>query len=56
MEVGDKVSITVIRDGLPLTLPVTLLRNNRFRYKIDSMPEVTPQQMVVRKKWMGLVD
>ncbi len=54
-KVGDKVSITVIRDGLPLTLPVTLLRNNRFKYKIDSMPEITPQQMMVRKKWMGLV-
>jgi predicted metalloprotease with PDZ domain len=51
---GDKISVTVNRDGLPITLPVTLLRNNRFKYKIESLPDVTPQQMVVRKKWLAL--
>lgn len=55
-KVGDKISVSVLRDGLPVTLPVTLLRNNRFRYKVDSLPDVTPQQMAVRKKWLNLVD
>ncbi|WP_299587091.1 M61 family metallopeptidase [Mucilaginibacter sp.] len=55
-KVGDKISVSVVRDGLPVTLPVTLLRNTRFKYKVDSLPDVTPQQMVVRKKWLGLID
>ena len=54
--VGDKVSITVSRDGLPITLPVTLLRNNRVKYKIEELPYATPQQLLVRKKWLKLVD
>lgn len=51
---GDKISITVNRDGLPLTLPVTLLRNNKVKFKIDSVPTPTAQQLLVRKKWMNL--
>ncbi|MGZ3874564.1 MAG: M61 family metallopeptidase [Mucilaginibacter sp.] len=53
---GDKISVSVMRDGLPLILPVTLLRNNQHKYKIDSLPDVTPQQMIVRKKWLKLAD
>jgi predicted metalloprotease with PDZ domain len=55
-KVGDKISITVSRDGLPITLPVTLLRNNRVKYKIEELPDATPQQLLVRKKWLKLVD
>ena len=51
---GDKVSLIVNRDGLPITLPVTLLRNNRVKYKVDSIPDATPQQLEVRKKWLNL--
>jgi predicted metalloprotease with PDZ domain len=51
---GDKIIVQVNRDGLPVTLPVTLLRNNRFKYKIDALPDATPQQLVVRKKWLNL--
>jgi predicted metalloprotease with PDZ domain len=51
---GDKISLTVNRDGLPLTLPVTLLRNNRVKYKIDTLSDTTPQQLEVRKRWMKL--
>jgi predicted metalloprotease with PDZ domain len=53
---GDKISVSVLRDGLPVALPVTLLRNNRFKYKVNSLPDVTPEQMTVRKKWLKLVD
>ncbi|HEY8930547.1 MAG TPA: PDZ domain-containing protein [Mucilaginibacter sp.] len=55
-KVGDKISISVLRDGLHLNLPVTLLRNNRFKYKIESRTDLTPEQTVVRKKWLGLVE
>jgi len=51
---GDKISVNVIRDGLPLTLPVTLLKNTNVKYKINSLPNPTQQQMVVRKKWLGM--
>lgn len=51
---GDKISITVIRDGLTLVLPVTLLKSTRVKYKIEELPNVTPQQLIVRKKWLTL--
>jgi predicted metalloprotease with PDZ domain len=51
---GDKVMVKVNRDGLPLTLPVTLLRNDRVKYKIDSLATASPQQLTVRKKWLNL--
>lgn len=51
---GDKILVSVIRDGLPLTLPVKLLKNTNVKYKINSLPNPTPQQLVVRKKWLGM--
>jgi predicted metalloprotease with PDZ domain len=51
---GDKIQVTVNRDGLPLTLPVTLLRNNKINYKVEALPNPTPEQLVVQKKWLGL--
>jgi len=51
---GDKVMITLNRDGLPLTLPVTLLRNTQVKYKIETLPTVTPEQIIVRNKWLKL--
>jgi predicted metalloprotease with PDZ domain len=53
-KVGDAIKIVVNRDGLPLTLTVTLLRNNRFQYKVKELPNATPQQLEVRKKWLKL--
>jgi predicted metalloprotease with PDZ domain len=53
-KVGDKITVNVLRDGLPLTLPVTLLRNNRLKYKVESLPDATSQQLEVRKKWLKL--
>lgn len=51
---GDKISVSVTRDGLPLTLPVTVLRNTRVKYKIDPLPGANPQQFAVRNKWLNL--
>ncbi len=52
--VGDKIIVIVNRDGLPVTLNVTLLRNNRYKYKVDSLPNPTADQLTVRKKWLNL--
>jgi predicted metalloprotease with PDZ domain len=51
---GDKISVTVNRDALPVTLQVTLLKNNRVKYKIDPLPNASPEQLEVRKKWLNL--
>jgi predicted metalloprotease with PDZ domain len=53
-KVGDKVTVIVNRDGLPLTLPVTLLRNPKMNYKITELSSATPQQLAVRSKWLKL--
>jgi len=51
---GDKINVSVLRDGLPLTLPVTLLKKAQIKYRIESAAEPTEQQMIVRKKWLCL--
>jgi len=53
-KVGDKITLSVIRDGLPMDLPVTLLKKTQIKYKIDSLDNPTPQQLEVRKKWLSL--
>jgi len=51
---GDKIKVSIIRDGLPLTLSVTLLRNSRVKYKIIPVDNASQQQLLVRKKWLSL--
>ena len=51
---GDKVNVAVLRDNLPLTIPVTLLRNPKVNYKVEELPSPTAEQLAVRKKWMKL--
>jgi predicted metalloprotease with PDZ domain len=51
---GDKITVTVNRDGQPLTLPVTLLKNQQVKYKIEALDNASPQQIIVRNKWLKL--
>jgi predicted metalloprotease with PDZ domain len=51
---GDKIVVTVTRDGQAYNLPVTLLRNNMVKFKIAENGTATPQQLAVRKKWLKL--
>lgn len=51
---GDQVIIKVSRDGLPITLPVTLLKKPQVKYKIDSIAQPSTEQLEVRKKWLRL--
>jgi len=53
-KVGDKLSITITRDGLSLVLPVTLLRNALVKYKIETVANPSAQQLKVRNKWLKL--
>lgn len=52
--VGDKITVTVTRDGQSLQIPVTLLRNNDVKTKIESVASPTAQQIAVRNKWLSL--
>jgi predicted metalloprotease with PDZ domain len=51
---GDKIEVTVIRDGLTVILPVTLLKSTKVKYKIEELPNVSAEQLAVRKKWLSL--
>ncbi len=51
---GDQITVSVLRDGLPLTLPVILLKKTQVKYRIESASEPTPRQLEVRKKWLRL--
>jgi predicted metalloprotease with PDZ domain len=51
---GDKIMVTLIRDGLTQTLPVTLLKGNNVKYKFEELPNANAQQLVVRKKWLTI--
>jgi predicted metalloprotease with PDZ domain len=52
--VGDKVNVTVSRDGKAMIIPVTLLRNPTQKNKIEEITNATPRQLIVRKKWLKL--
>ncbi|TCC94355.1 M61 family peptidase [Pedobacter frigiditerrae] len=53
-KVGDVVKVSIIRDGLKKDLNVILTTNEIVRFKAALNESATPQQLVVRKKWMGI--
>jgi len=53
-KVGDKIKVTLIRDGLSMEIPVTLLKSTKVKYKIEELPNPSAEQLAVRKKWLTL--
>jgi len=53
---GDTLTVALNREGLPLTLKVKLQRNSHIKYKIEPLADVSPHQLMVRKKWLMLKD
>jgi predicted metalloprotease with PDZ domain len=51
---GDKIVVKLIRDGLEKTIPVTLKPSATVKFKIEQLVNATPEQLVVRKKWITL--
>jgi predicted metalloprotease with PDZ domain len=51
---ADKIDISVIRDGMPLTLQVTLQKKAQVKYRVVELPQPSAQQLKVRKKWLSL--
>lgn len=52
--VGEKVKVSVIRDGLEKTIEVPLGRNPSAKYSISSVEVPSASQMNVRKRWLKL--
>lgn len=53
-KVGETVKVSIVRDGLKQDLTVTLTNNDAVRFKTTIKEDATPQQLAVRKKWMGI--
>lgn len=53
-KVGETVKVSIVRDGLKQDLTVTLTNNEAVRFKTTIKEDATPQQLAVRKKWMGM--
>lgn len=53
-KVGDKINVSILRDGIKMVLPVTLLRNPGVKYHIEDNGTPTADMLAVRKKWMHL--
>jgi len=51
---GDKLTFSIYRDALPMEIPVTILKSTTVKNKISELPGATPQQLIVRKKWLKL--
>lgn len=53
-KIGDKINVSVVRDGIKMILPVTLLKNPGVKYHIEDNGTPTADMLAVRKKWMHL--
>lgn len=49
---GDKLSISITRDGLPKIISVTLIKSTRVNYTIEPLRKTDEKQLTVRKKWL----
>ncbi|HEY0056125.1 MAG TPA: PDZ domain-containing protein [Pedobacter sp.] len=53
-KVGEKIKVTISRDGLIQDLSVTITANTSARYRIDVDKNATAEQMAIREKWLSL--
>ena len=51
---GDKVKVSVIRDGLEKVIDVSLSRNPIVKYNISAVEEPSSAQIDVKKRWLKL--
>ncbi len=49
---GDKLSITLSRDGILKTIEVTSVKNTQVKYKIEKVAEQTKEQEAAYKMWV----
>lgn len=51
-QVGETIIANIIRDGLPIDLPIKLLQNTQCKYLISSVLNPTQTQLQVRNIWL----
>jgi len=51
---GDKINMTISRDGLIRQIELTLIKNPNHRFRITSLPNPSEEQIAVRKRWLRL--
>ena len=51
---GDKVPVTINRDGRIQTLTITLGKNESLRYRMEKLPNPTALQEQILKSWLKL--
>ncbi|MHB1177344.1 MAG: M61 family metallopeptidase [Daejeonella sp.] len=52
--IGDKVKVSVNRDGLAKVIEVSLGRNPSVKYRITPIENASAAQLAVRKRWLKL--
>lgn len=53
-KVGDKLKVTISRDGVMRDIDVTLTQNPGGRYRIEVDKDATAEQLAIREKWLSL--
>lgn len=51
-KVGDKLNITISRDGILKNLEVVLEKNKAVKYKIEKISKLSAEQEIAYKKWI----
>ncbi|SFH35092.1 M61 family metallopeptidase [Pedobacter insulae] len=51
-QIGDKLVLKIVRDGIEKEITLTLKENPNIRFKTSVMENATPLQLAVRKRWM----
>lgn len=51
-KVGDKINVTVARDGILQTLELTLGANPNIKYRFEALRNASAEQLAVRKNWL----
>lgn len=49
---GDKISITLSRDGMLKTIDLTLTKNESVKYKLEKISGISQDQELALKKWL----
>jgi predicted metalloprotease with PDZ domain len=53
-QAGEKMNLIVNRDGRLLSIDITLEKNQNLKYKVEKMPEQTPAQQNIYRKWLRI--
>ena len=51
---GEKINISVIRDGVPTVISVLLENNPQVKYHLTDDNNISDEKMTVRKRWLRL--